>query len=134
MKKVFSFSVIIITFLLLLPLTVLGQPTVTTEATVNIEKVEPIKSFKILNIDTNEISDVLYDDYIFGVVAAEMPALYEIEALKAQAVAAHTFALHRKATNSGKDYDITTDFRQDQAFINKNCRNGYQKPCPYIQW
>ena len=117
MKKVFSFSVIIITFLLLLPLTVLGQPAVPTEATVNIEKVEPVKSFKILNIDTKEISDILYDDYIFGVVAAEMPALYEIEALKAQAVAAHTFALHRKATNSGKDYDITTDFTQDQAFI-----------------
>ncbi|MBO5210807.1 MAG: stage II sporulation protein D [Clostridia bacterium] len=117
MKKVFGFSVVIITFLLILPLTVLGQPSIPTEETVKIEAVTPAKSFKILNTETNEISEILYDDYIFGVVAAEMPALYEIEALKAQAVAAHTFALHRRVTNSDKGYDITNDFTQDQAFI-----------------
>jgi stage II sporulation protein D len=34
------------------------------------------------------------EDYLVGVVAAEMPALYGDEALKAQAVAARTYALH----------------------------------------
>jgi len=38
------------------------------------------------------------EEYIVGVVAAEMPALYEPEALKAQAVAARTYA-QRKADN-----------------------------------
>jgi stage II sporulation protein D len=33
------------------------------------------------------------EDYIMGVVAAEMPANFEVEALKAQAVAARTYAL-----------------------------------------
>ena len=32
-------------------------------------------------------------EFLYGVVAAEMPALYRLEALKAQAVAARTFAL-----------------------------------------
>lgn len=117
MKKALSFSVLLIVFLLLLPLTVLGQPSTPVNDTVKIEEVTVTKYFKILNTDTNEISEISYDDYIFGVVAAEMPALYETEALKAQAVAAHTFALHRKATNSGKGYDITNDFTVDQAFI-----------------
>ena len=36
-------------------------------------------------------------DYLFGVVAAEMPARFEPEALKAQAVAARTYALYRAA-------------------------------------
>mgnify|MGYP002802190931 CR=1 FL=1 len=34
-----------------------------------------------------------FEEYITGVVAAEMPALYELEALKAQAVAARTYAV-----------------------------------------
>ena len=34
-----------------------------------------------------------FEEYIVGVVAAEMPALYEKEALKAQAVAARTYAI-----------------------------------------
>ena len=117
MKKALSFSALLIVILLLLPLTVLGQPSTPVNDTVKIEEVTATKYFKILNTDTNEISEISYDDYIFGVVAAEMPALYEPEALKAQAVAAHTFALHRKVTNSGKGYDITNDFTVDQAFI-----------------
>ncbi len=117
MKKIIAFSTVIIIFLLLLPLTVLGKPSKTVERTVTVKEISPVKTFKILKTETNEIEEISYADYIFGVVAAEMPALYEIEALKAQAVAAHTFALHRKATNSGKDYDITDDFTLDQAFI-----------------
>lgn len=35
------------------------------------------------------------EDYVLGVVAAEMPASFEPEALKAQAVAARTFAVRR---------------------------------------
>ena len=38
--------------------------------------------------------DVLsLEDYVVGVVAAEMPALFEEEALKAQAVVSRTYAL-----------------------------------------
>ena len=117
MKKVLSMAAIIAAFLLLLPLTVLGQPQKATLLNVKVSEIKPQKTFKILRTKTNVVEEISYDDYIFGVVAAEMPALYEAEALKAQAVAAHTFALHRQATNSDKEYDITDDFTIDQAFI-----------------
>lgn len=120
MKKIIAFSLVMVVFLLLLPLTVIGQPQKAVGQTINIIDITPVKNFKILRTNTNEVEDIPYLDYIFGVVAAEMPALYEIEALKAQAVAAHTFALHRKAANAEKDYDITDDFTLDQAFITEN--------------
>lgn len=36
------------------------------------------------------------EDYVVGVVAGEMPVSFEVEALKAQVVAARTFVLSRK--------------------------------------
>lgn len=64
-----------------------------------------------INFDFDKISLYYYDnyikiplsidDYIVAVVAAEMPALFEDEALKAQAVASRTYAL--------KNIDISTD-------------------------
>lgn len=65
------------------------------------------------------LTEISADDYIFGVVAAEMPALYETEALKAQAVAAYTFACVKKAENAGKSYDLTSDPAVDQSFITR---------------
>ncbi|MDD3303410.1 MAG: stage II sporulation protein D [Clostridia bacterium] len=46
------------------------------------------------------------EDYVIGVVGSEMPALFNSEALKAQAVAARTYAL--KKTSSGATLSATT--------------------------
>jgi len=43
--------------------------------------------------ETSELQEVEFERYLIGVVAAEMPALFELEALRAQAVAARTYAL-----------------------------------------
>lgn len=58
--------------------------------------------------------------YVTGVVLAEMPASFADEALKAQAIAARTFAL--KVKNSGKHslYDICSDSGCCQGYISKN--------------
>lgn len=61
------------------------------------------------------------EEYIKGVVAAEMPAEFQVEALKAQAVAARTFAVKQMGAFGGSGYtdkpgaDISTDFRQSQG-------------------
>lgn len=47
--------------------------------------------------DTGETVTLDLESYLVGVVAAEMPALFHFEALKAQAVAARTFILYRLA-------------------------------------
>lgn len=55
-------------------------------------------------------------DYITGVVAAEMPAAFGEEALKAQAVAARTYALY-KAASVDHPADVCTDHNHCQAFF-----------------
>ena len=47
------------------------------------------------------------EDYVQGVVAGEMPHSWPIEALKAQAVAARSYAL--KNLLKGKPYDLYSD-------------------------
>ena len=73
----------------------------------------------VLNGDTEKIEKIKISEYVLGVVAAEMSPSFEPEALKAQAVAAHTFLLYRKSNNKNKGYDITTDPTLDQAYINE---------------
>lgn len=56
----------------------------------NVEAKKPVTQ----NFDTQQVDDKM-ENYIIGVVAAEMPALFEEEALKAQAVAARTYATNQ---------------------------------------
>ena len=67
--------------------------------------------------ETEKIEKMDIDEYIFGAVAAEMPADYSAEALKSQAVCAYTFYLYRSAQNKDKDYDITDSPLTDQAYL-----------------
>ena len=53
-----------------------------------------------------QITQMDLNQYLWGVVAAEMPASFHEEALKAQAVAARTYALHRSKTNNHPDADL----------------------------
>lgn len=48
--------------------------------------------YKVLNSSTGKITEVSVKDYVIGAVASEMPAVFEPEALKAQAVVCHTYA------------------------------------------
>jgi len=43
----------------------------------------------------DEIEHMSMEDFLYGVVAAEMPARFHPEALRAQAIAARTYTLHR---------------------------------------
>lgn len=58
-------------------------------------------------------------DYLWDVVAAEMPASFELEALKAQAVAARTYTLRKMTYGSANhpDADVCTDHTCCQAYI-----------------
>lgn len=73
--------------------------------------------FKLLRTSTGEVLELSASDYIKGVVAAEIPMDYELEAIKAQAVAAHTYALRmRDVQKSGENSDLKgADFSDDPA-------------------
>ena len=70
----------------------------------------------------NGIENIPADEYITGVVAAEMPVSYGIEALKAQCVAAYSFALYRKNARQGEEYDLTDSYKTDQSYLNEAAR------------
>lgn len=92
------------------------------------EAAEPVR--KELEYDDTYMVQVLtdtgttamqLDEYLTGVVAAEMPASFELEALKAQATAARTFTL--KQIKSGKhDGAICTDSACCQAYLDEAAR------------
>lgn len=56
------------------------------------------------NDNTDKIIEIGLEEYTIGVVAGEAPAEFEIEALKAQAVAARTYALWRRSLYKGNGH------------------------------
>ncbi len=121
MKKIFCCSLLVLAVMLILPLSVMKKPearaAIPAAAVTSQNSAETDDAFRILNAETKTVTEMSAKEYIFGVLAAEMPALYDQEALKAQAVASYTFACYRRAENADKDYDLTTDFNTDQSFI-----------------
>ncbi len=55
--------------------------------------------------DGEKVQPLALDDYLQGVVASEMPALFPEEALKAQAVAARTYAINRASVTPDKSHN-----------------------------
>lgn len=52
------------------------------------------------------VNEVPMDEYLYGVVPAEMPSSWPIEALKAQAVAARTYAVGHRGDYGPLGYDL----------------------------
>lgn len=75
-------------------------------------------NIKVKDTSNDKIESLNLEDYIIGVVAAEMPASFHEEALKAQAVAARTYAVH-KMKESDNDFDVVTDV-SNQGYIDIN--------------
>ena len=69
--------------------------------------------------EKDEVNYLDIEEYIVNVVAAEMPAVFSDEALKAQAVAARTYAKRKINTSAEthKGADLCTDFAHCQAYI-----------------
>lgn len=62
------------------------------------------------------VEEMELETYLVGVVLSEMPASFEPEALKAQAVAARTFALRQMEGGKHADFDLCTDSSCCQAW------------------
>lgn len=61
------------------------------------------------------INEVDLEDYIKGVVPSEMPSSWELEALKAQAIAARSYALANLGKRASLGFDLK-DTPEDQAY------------------
>lgn len=99
MKNIAAYVIFILFMTILLPLLLVKGCNPDKEE-------EPIKNaqqkiiageelIKVYNTKTGDTEEMELEEYLKGVVAAEMPAAFHIEALKAQAIAARTYALAR---------------------------------------
>ena len=68
-------------------------------------------------LDHGELLSLALEDYVLGVTAAEMPADFEPEALKAQAAAARTYAIYCARSGRHADADVCTNPGCCQAWL-----------------
>ncbi len=62
------------------------------------------------------IEELGLEEYLYGVLPIEMSPSWPMEALKAQAVAARTYALYNMTPDSRNGFDLYSDVR-DQAYV-----------------
>lgn len=105
------------------------------------ETVESDLALKVLNHETGEIMELYLEDYLLNVVAAEMPAAFELEALKAQAVAARTYAVWKLNSYPDKNNphhpgaDLCTSHTHCQEWLSKEVlRERHGRLWMYQYW
>lgn len=131
MKKVGLYIIGVVLLCFIIPILFTEQ--FTTNNTVQLEEnvikeEEPprakVDKIKVLFTKENQIKEMDIDEYLYGVVSAEMPASYGMEALKAQAIVARTYTLYKIENNASKhgDAGICTASTCCQAWISKEDR------------
>ena len=133
MKKIFIYILCLVLLCFLIPI-LFTQKNNIKEVQSNNEIVAETKedivydygkynTVKVLHNKNGQVEEMELDDYLLGVVSSEMPASFEQEALKAQAVVARTYTIY-KITNGNKheNADICDDSKCCQAWISKEDR------------
>lgn len=88
-------------------------------------------NIRVKRLATGNIETIPLEEYIAGVLAGEMPIYFELEALKAQAVASRSYALKRIEYNKENEYDVV-DSVLNQVYLDNNYlkeawKNNYTK-------
>ena len=101
MKKIILFTVIII----FIPFVVVTFFKVDKKEEIKLNY-ESNTIIRVKRLSSSEIEYLPFEEYIVGVLAGEMPIYFEKEALKAQAVAARSYALKKIEYNKDNEYDV----------------------------
>lgn len=110
-----------------------SKPTVskpsTTSPTEKVEEVKPVIKETMVTIyrSTGVVETLELETYLIGVVAAEMPASFEIDALKAQAIVARTYALNRMQQGKVLTDTVSTQAYKDNNQLKKTWGNDFNK-------
>lgn len=105
--------------------------TVSPPASEPAQQTDALEDYRVLDITTGTVQTVSARDYVIGAVCAEMPATFEPEALKAQAVAAHTYAERQRRSEAASPTaqlsgaDFSNDSRRYQAFYTLDQIKGF---------
>lgn len=71
---------------------------------------------RVKRVDKNRLDSIRLEEYVVGVVGGEMPVSFDIEALKAQAVASRSYALKKINDNKNSSYDVL-DTTSNQVYL-----------------
>ena len=110
-KKILLFSCLIV----LIPFVIVTIFIRDDEITFNFSQNSVVRVYRE---DTKEINEVPIEEYVVGVLAGEMPVEFELEALKAQAVAARSYVMIQMERNMSKEYDVV-DTVTNQVYLDK---------------
>lgn len=94
---------------------------------------------RLFRHDTGKVEIIPLEDYVTGVVAAEMPALFPEEALKAQVLAARTYVVKRMVAggivnNYHEGADVCDDPTHAQAYITTETMKEQWGKIKYYQY
>lgn len=81
-------------------------------------------SIRVYYHEEDKIVNMNVEEYIVGVLVGEMYPDASFEALKAMAVAARTYTLYMAEKNKNKDYDVSTNPDEYQAFSRMTLKNA----------
>jgi stage II sporulation protein D len=85
------------------------------------------KKIELYRCSKGEVIALDFEEYIKGVTYAEMPASFDIEALKAQAVAARTYTYRKLGQNIHEKGDMCDDFAHCQAWKQADDSKEWEK-------
>lgn len=96
------------------------QPKLTPQNIDKMAQEEPI--ITLYQHENAQVVEMPLEDYLLGVVAAEMDVNWPLEALKAQAIMARTFTLEKIASGgvTARGTDASTDIKEFQAYNQDN--------------
>ncbi len=125
MKRVLAWTVLLVLVLVIvIPILVIGFQGDPRQG----RSAKTVKSDHIIKVyfpEQQKTVEMRLEVYLKGVVAAEMPAEFELEALKAQAVAARTYAVKNMTAFGGSGLaeqpgaDVSINYKQSQAWLNE---------------
>lgn len=118
MKKALTFIAFCLFIIVLIPSVIVFYPKEERHADVYeveevTEEASPIQ-VKVKRSQTGKVEEIPLENYVASVVASEMPAEFELEALKAQAIAARTYIVNH-LLQKGEE-DVITDTTEHQVF------------------
>ena len=124
MKKVIIFTILLI-FIPFFIVTLFGMGDITE---IQLKYVSN-KTVRVKRLSTDKVEEVPLEEYIVGVLAGEMPIDFELEALKAQAVASRSYVLKRMEYNKDNEYDVVDSVLNqvylDDDYLKETWGNNY---------
>src|SRR5690625_1657553 len=96
-----------------------AEPESESESTAESSAAEDTFSVAVMRSNTEQIEDVSLENYVAGVVSSEMPADFEMEALKAQALTARTYIVNHLLHQDNPEGSNVTDTVQHQVYKNE---------------